>query len=270
KPSEVARRLSEQRARFGWIEEIAPVEVARALAPDEAKELLELTQKIAQAPPMLPGWLPDVRRVPDPKAFSKIVREERAAAAQFEAKQSAELTPIATTLARATRTERKALREKLIQYLQARERLRRLGYSWVEVALQDVTDGRRSTWMGILEAGRELLPGLRERAVGSDAVKVEGAGERPDALVLEDARVILRHLRSGGGWGVPGLRPRVLRDRRYLLRTTVNGRRLDSLSMVEKFVEVLETREALTRMWNLWNGFVEAASETRERAVLRL
>src|SRR5690606_2846619 len=90
------------------------------------------------------------------------------------------------------------------------------------------------------------------------------------ALVLEDARVILRHLRSGGGWGVPGLRPRVLRDRRYLLRTTVNGRRLDSLSMVEKFVEVLETREALTRMWNLWNGFVEAASETRERAVLRL
>ena len=268
--SAIARRVAQERERFGWLQvpqeavDDPPVRQAEIeqwlnLCRDRDATAVERSRLRTVATDALPA--------PEQFAFAVSAERESKDALERLASVRAHLAyqPIVTLPPEA----RKKLGEGLREMNDRRKRLRRLGDDWVPRAVASALDGRQARWQALLDQSRELLHKADEilEKLGSLSVSIPDGKNHKAARA--DAAAVIEHLRAGGRWTSFGvLTARAVKGRTYLREgVTVDGQSAETPDRLQVVCDHLDLTFAFEGMELAWSdhGGLPTGSEPRIR-----
>ena len=268
--SAIARRIAEERGRYGWLQ------VPREAADDPPVRQAEIEQWLnlcrhrdATAAERSRLRSVGIDALPAPEEFAFAVSAERETKDDLERLASLRAHLAYQPIVALPREARKKLGEGLREINDRRKRLLRLGDDWVPHAVAAALEGRQARWQALLDQSRELLQKADEilEKLGSASVSVPDGKDRKAARA--DAAAVIEHLRAGGKWTSFGvLTPKAVKDRTYLREAvTVDGQSAETPDRLQVVCDYLDLAFAFEGMELAWSdhGGLPTGSESRIR-----
>jgi very-short-patch-repair endonuclease len=268
--SAIARRVADERARFGW---------------------LRVPREVSDNPPVsaadLAGWL-RIRRGYDEHAVAqsalRIVGTEKlfaspdfglAVAAEQEAKEAIDRLDALRAhsaygpILALNPDERAKLGVMLREIRDRQKRLTRLGYEWLPGAIASALGGRQARWQALLDQSQDLVRIAESLVEQAGALSVSIPEKREPKAVRADAAAAIEHLEAGGRWSSLGFfTPRAIKDKTYLREhVTVNGQPADTPDRLQLLCQSLDLSFAFGDLDVAWSehGVLPKGAQARIR-----
>lgn len=244
----IAERLRREQTTFSWLADVPP-SGPPSLSDAEALELLGLIRDM----PSLDEdadltRLVDINRVPLGPAFETLVLAEHSARSRTEGDG-----PVMRSIAEADREGCRSAEAALSSFVSAVMRFRRQSDSWVVSAVEDVLVGRDGGWVEIKEATNRAIQTIGEVAKATSEYRLSGINGHDRQVVRGHAMTLLAHLEAGKGRGIPGLRPRPIKEGDYLLKQVrVNGRLCDQPQVLRELIAWIDVSDHLDYLDLVW------------------
>lgn len=258
--AEIARAHRDDAERFGWLEDLSPslTEEGPPLTNNEATELCELLAD-RDLDDASVGELLKLESLPDPEQFHLFCTELTAAEQAAEKETTWREHPSYPAIFRLSRGQRADLRDRIKALAKEAARLASRHEDWMSQAIHDIAHGKPQVWRHREEEIRRLLAETKtlvDQLGVTPRIRIATAPEVVPALVAQ-ARELGQFLNKGGKLkGVLGS-PRPVKQAQTLLSTvTVDGRRPDSVELLERFVLWAKAETALEDIERLWPGDV--------------
>jgi very-short-patch-repair endonuclease len=269
---QVAQQVSRGRDMHGWLQIRIALDEDPPLTDQEALELLSLFRKLT---PELVNEIkkPVVRleELPTPEEFVRLCDAERQAKDKHKPFIDLLQTETSRKLKAASTAQRARLREALDKLSTTCAGILNRSHLFIGKAVNDVLSGRDRNWQELHKRSSELLQGLLEEAHAAEGRKLKLPQEHAREIVLADAKSLLDHLQKGGGFGIPGFRPKPVKSARYLIKETrVDGRPCDNVDSLKALVATLEVSERLDKLWAYWKHSVDRVAGSRPDQVYEL
>jgi hypothetical protein len=253
----IAERLAAERARFDWLEvsEAAGIAESPPLTASEAARLLILERRPHDPGATQTGDLPAAADVPLPAEVEEMVsRETRARAAICTAPPYSD-----EVLAAAAEAPVSALSEAMAQ-MEAFERARHsclsCGEGWCESAARQVLGGSSNTWTELESHTEQALATIDALPADARSATTTGLEGRDVMVVRADAEALLTHLRANGSLGGRWLRPKVVKERLYLLENVrIDGQEPSTAEALTKLTQWCDLQITLDRLLTSWASF---------------
>ena len=271
----IAERLGREREAYSWLtlERHSVVPEDKPLTNAEALKLLALVRNRNRVDSSgLELAAPDLVSVPTPATFRSIVQAIVDADKELSGLAPAESRSQVVEAARESEDGLRAALGLLEKLTRARQACLSCGDAWCVEAAKQVLSGRASAWVQLERFTRETLAWLDQLPAGITETDITGLPDLEPAVVRGDAQALLDHLASGGNLGHRLLRPKVVKERWYLVESVkVDGVSAKTPDVLRKLVQWCDLRIAQDRLLSLWAPLVSATpSDTRLRlAVLR-
>jgi very-short-patch-repair endonuclease len=145
--------------------------------------------------------------------------------------------------------------ESLSKLNVAVEKMRKRPIPWIKEAVHDMLIERVTPWKELFHALCRNLEGLKEcvQKIDKQILSVpEGLNRKQ---LLTDAKNLKQHFDKGGkiGWGP--LKPKIVRDLKYLIKEVkVDACPCDSSISLGMLIENLTIRQTIDHAWKLWEG----------------
>ncbi len=264
-PQAIAEQLASESGRYSWLVVSNGNDEAAEppLSDSQALRLLDLARTQAAAETDHDGQaVPDLGVVSAAAQFDAMVAEEARAKSEAHA-----LTPEAAEDAVAAMSV--ASEEDLRRAIEQVEGLRRArqsclssGDEWCASAVRQTLGGRSRVWRELEVSTRSDLAGIDALPESARAASVTGVDDREPISVRADAQILLEHLANGGGLGNRLLRPKVVKERWYLIeQVRVDGMAADSQDVLTTLVQWCDHRLAVKRLSGLWAPYAAPMPE---------
>ena len=266
----IAERLGREREGYSWLtpERLGAAANDSPLSNSEALQLLALariTDGVDASDLELAA--PDLRVVPTPAAFEAVVQAVSHAAATVSDLAHGESESLVAEAARESEDKLRTAIDLIERLLRARQASLSCGDAWCTEAVGQVLSGRVGTWVQLQEFTGETLAWVDNLPAGIIEANVTGLGDREPAAVRADAQTLHDHLTSGGNLGNRLLRPKVVKERWYLVEAAkVDGVSANTPDVLLKLVQWCDLCIAQDRLLSMWAPLVSTIpSDTRLR-----
>ncbi len=263
--SEIARAHRKDMERFGWLEDLSPslTQEAAPLANEAAAELYELlTDRNLDDPSA--GELLEIGVLPNPEEFHrqcvKLAAVERGVQSEIGWREH----PSYSSISKLAPMQRAELSVGIQALAREAARLASRGEPWMSQAIRDISHGKPEVWKRRREEIRRLLVETRPLIDQLGVTpRIEIAGAREDvANLVAQAEELGRHLQEGGKLKRVLGSPRVVKQAQSMLAiVTVDGRRPETVQLLERFVLWARADRALEDIEMLWPADVPIPDE---------
>lgn len=216
--SVIAKRVSAERAEYGWLKLPYGAPVQPLCSNEEMLQWLEhcrlySAEDIAEAKLKLPFS----KSLVTPQEFSVLVENESTVKQAFAKLEAARSHPAYGALYVLTAEQRVALSDALRKLEEKRFIVMRINNDWYVNTLRDLLSGKRARWNALLIRNNELLSEVRKlsQRLGNSSVSLP---EKCNHQKMRgDAQAASQFLSEGGSWKRIGLfTPAILKDKTYL------------------------------------------------------
>jgi len=271
----IARQLSEERKNLGWLDLQIEMDEPSPLSNKEALELLQLFRSLSKERIQeIKSPCIGLEELPTPEDFVRICAEESEAEGEKSPYLEVLRSDLAHRLQEATPVQQDKLLKELEKLLMHRTNvMKACTDSFISDAVNDIFSGRAQRWQRLHDRTTELLEGLLEKSEATDKRKIQLGGDRQRDVVLTDARSLIQHMQTGGGFGLPGIRPKPVKVAWYIIKEArVNGRPCNNMDSLKELIDTLEIDERLGELWNSWSttAHVNRITGSRAEQVLEL
>lgn len=268
----IAERLDKERYQHEWLVGNISMNSPAPLTDTEAIGLLTLYRAVSEdqeRAAMLAYPSPD--ELLSPQEFEKACNYEHSTHFTMETFSDVAGTDWYYQLEQSNAEQIDALESALLSTVSTWENLRNLNDSWVPSALEDIISGRGRGWQALHESTCQHLKDLAEKARYSNDYRVDIPQRMDRSKVLLDAKALLTYLQSGGKFGIPPFRPKIVKDTWYLVRESrLNGSACDNVDTLQKLINCIEVDEHIDNVWLSWSHYVVRTDDTRYVQVGRL
>ncbi|MGB4995078.1 MAG: AAA family ATPase, partial [Nitrospira sp.] len=162
---------------------------------------------------------------------------------------------IANMLLKSSSVTIESICDALSAFRDTRKRLLTSSHSWMKEALRDISSSSSSLWRELLRAMRDVIPAIEKHVAVADNTNLEFPDATDMRTLLDDARTLNEHLENGGslGWGI--FRPRLVKERLYVVQSVKIGGRLCSTGEhFSTLADALYVRIEFEKAWGFWKG----------------
>jgi transcription elongation GreA/GreB family factor/very-short-patch-repair endonuclease len=253
--AQIARTVLKNEPLFNWLDDPVPSEKECPFEVHHLTRLLTILRKLTpERRKDLAHFIPDPNKdLPQQEDFENAVRQEQQFCNQIEALAPNSDKIIYDHLSSCKESDVRALLESIKQLNDSVTHLRSNTESWVSRCVQDILSGNHSRWWDLGCLTSESLDLYEERKGLAPIVSPENINR---THLLEDAKILKTHLESGSSLGWAVFRPKVVRQRRYILESVfVNSKQCRTLETIRDLVNNLELEKALQNAWDSWTPY---------------
>jgi len=252
----IARRISEERAKFDWLLEESGTDTE---CPVTSQEALLALQFLREFPPgrieASRGATPPIESLPSPEVFDFWVEREHLLGLQVNVGVSHQNHPAFTAILELPASNRKHILAETDNLFHLSAPLQRKS-GWEQQATHDVLVGRPRAWrelLGVTSNYLAIVDNLKIVDLDQNPVGIEG---RELANVRDDANALCEHLRSGGKLGFGPFRPEQVKRGQYLLNDArIGGMPCNSVEVLQSLISWIGATESLKNLKKLWVSF---------------
>jgi len=210
----------------------------------------------------------NLKELPTPEDFIRLCSDEKEAIREKSPYLELLESDLAHKLQDATTVQQARLLTSLENLLINRTNVvKTCADSFIHQAVNDIFSGRAQRWQRLHDLTTKLLDGLLEKAEDADKKKIQLGGDHQRNIVLTDARPLLEYMQKGGGFGLPGIRPKIVKTAWYIIKEArVNGRPCNNMDSLKELIDTLEVDERLGELWNSWSTTAHVKCITGSRA----
>lgn len=250
----IAEAVNRDRGRYSWFTDEAPLNESCPLASDDLLRVLDVLRDLTPDKRMelaraLPTGTPTVEH------FAQLVTSEAIADNEVRDAESGADRSLATLLVRSGPAAIDKLQDAFTGLQSARSQLPSDTQSWLIDAVRDITAGASAPWRELRRATQVSISSAESIAAVADDTDLGIPNGIEPRRLRDDARTLLQHINAGGTFGWGAFRPRLVKERLYLLKTvTVNGRPCSTAESLSALSDTLDARIACESAWRSWVG----------------
>ena len=252
--AQIAQAINQDQEKFNWFIDTVSFGQECPTSEIELRELLgflrEFTPEKRQELELV---LPE--NLPLPAEFAELVEKEKKIIEEEKYLSVRADEQIAKSLLEIEDSNIQEVINYLFDFQTQYKQLLTLSYSWVQKAIKDILSDHTILWDKLYKITSNTISSIEKKVNIEDEVSLDIPEDIDLQILLKDARQIKGHLEKGGklGWFI--FRPKVLRDRIYILKKIrVNGLLCRKYEQFKKLVEALEVRVELGKAWEYWKG----------------
>jgi len=267
----IAERISVEKSLLGWIPDSVPVDSEVPLTSREAENLLRITRHLTDARiELLESLKVSSEDLPYPDEFEEFVTRERTAKIISDDYQTVRTLPLYHQLARADKIQRAEIGSRIARIREEFATLRTYPAITVSQLFDAISAGEYRTLRQLHGDSAEALRQL-ENAASVIQAEVMGLDHADRAAIATDATALLAHLRSGGGKGIPGMRPKVVKETDYLARSLfVDGMPCSNETTLARLLAWIAADRLLDNISKRWEPFESIAHSSMARRIEEL
>jgi very-short-patch-repair endonuclease/DNA polymerase III delta prime subunit len=250
----IAEAVNRDRANYEWFTDSVPLDKTCPISANDLRNVLAALRQ----------FTPEKRRelclacpeaLPCPDDFANLARNETSATEEEQSSAHGADEHIADLLATHNLSAIEAIRDAFSAFRDTRRRLLATPHIWMNDASRDIVGGNSSLWHELLRVTRDVISSVE----GLVAVADNASIEFPDTIdireLFDDVRKLKEHVENGGklGWGL--FRPKLVKERLYVIKTVkVGGRPCSTVEHFSTLADALHVRIEIEKAWGYWKG----------------
>jgi very-short-patch-repair endonuclease len=250
----IAEAVNRDRVAYGWFTDSVPIDKTCQISTSELHDILVALRQLT----------PEKRRelgltwpepLPSPDRFTNLVRNEERATEEARYSENGADERIAGLLARNYPASIESIRDVLSHFRDTRRMLLAMPHPWMNDALCDILGGNSSLWHELLRASKDVITSIEKLVVVADESRIEFPDTIDIRSLYEDACELKKHIENGGklGWGV--FRPKLVKDKLYVIKTVrLSGRRCSTVEHFTCLADAVHVRIECEKAWGYWKG----------------
>lgn len=249
--------VNRDRERYGWFTDSVPLDEPCKLCSHDLRVVIDALRKFTPEKRLeLTQIWPENSE--SQHCFVEMIRNENSAIEQESRMAVGADERTAGLLAGSNSQDIETIREAFRLFGDTLRHLRESPYSWLKDSVRDVLGGNLSIWHELHRVTSVVVKSIEDLVRGADDTKVE----IPDSLDIrrayEDCLILKRHVETKGDLGGWLYRPKVVRERMYLVeKATIDGRPCRSAKDFSTLSNALFVRIKCEEAWNNWIGRAE-------------
>ena len=158
-------------------------------------------------------------------------------------------------LIRNTPPDIEAILNALLAFQENRRRLLAKPHSWMNGALRDIIGGNSALWHKLFRVTREVTESIEQFVTVTDDTRIEFPGATDIKLLYQDAKRLKEHMENGGKLGWWLLRPKLVKERLYIIKKVkVDGYLCSTIGHFSNLADALQVRIECEKAWSFWIG----------------
>lgn len=250
----IAEAVNRDRADYEWFAHAAPLDKACPISASDVRSVLvvlrEFTPEKRQGLDL--AW-PEA--LPSPERFANLVGNETTAADEEQHSARGVDERLADLLTRNNSPVIEAIRDAFSTFRDTRRRLLAMPHSWMSNALRDILGGNSSLWRELLRVTRCVIESIQPLVAVADNTRIEFPDTTDVEALFDDVRKLKEHTEGGGklGWSV--FRPRLVKERVYVIKfVKICGRPCSTAEHFATLADALNVRVECKKAWGFWKG----------------
>jgi very-short-patch-repair endonuclease len=250
----IAEAVNRDRATYEWFMDSIPLDKSCQTSPNDLRSILvALRQFTTEKRKDLGLAWPDT--LPSNERFSELVKRESSAIEEEQNSQNGADERIADQLAKSSSATIDAICETLCAFRDARKRVLTTSHSWMDEAVRDILIGNPTLWRELHRVTQDVISSVERLIATADKSHIEFPNTVDIRMLHEDARQLQQHMENGGklGWGF--FRPKLVKERFYVIETvTIDGRACSTVEHFSTLADALHVRIECEKAWGFWVG----------------
>lgn len=122
-------------------------------------------------------------------------------------------------------------------------------------AVRDILNGNPALWRELFRVTQDVISSVEQFITTADNTRIQFPNTLDIRMLHEDARQLKKHMENGGklGWGV--FRPKLVKERLYVIETvTIGGRVCSTVEHFSTLVDALHVHIECEKAWGFWVG----------------
>jgi very-short-patch-repair endonuclease len=244
----IANKLNSEKYKYHWLMDRIEMTTPLPLTNSEALELVSLLHELDKdIQEQIQLSLPASDMLLEGSAFKNLVEKEmhlREQLKQFDQpiQEGLDLfSPISAG-------QRSNLKNHLLNLRQSFLSIDELNEEWVDKAKLDLLGGKFRPWEEFYRQVMMYVDSIKDLAHIHNLVEISGQGSVPLIQLNSDVTLLKQHLVSGNGFGVPLMRPKVVKDAWYIIKDVrTDGRKCDQLESITLLEETVKVDVAIKK-----------------------
>ncbi|MGD0517879.1 MAG: AAA domain-containing protein [Thermoguttaceae bacterium] len=253
----IALAINNDKEKFGWITDIIPIDQPCPINEGDLRIIINTIRKLT----------PELRKeldlnwpnkLPSPKEFADLVIKEREAANEEHLVEHEADMLNANHLSRLNDNSIRSLLVAISEFQGKYRSLLALPYKWMQAAVRDVVSNNPNLWRELHRVTLDVIYGIADSVSLADSTEIKIPVNVNENALFKDAQKLKLHLKYGGklGWGP--FRPRLVKERLYVVKSiSLNGHLCASLQQIQILTDVLHVRIELENAWRFWVTYCE-------------
>ena len=254
-----------------WTLADSPEGIEPPLSAAQFRDLFSLLRDKRVAERESGGWvildddgrpLINVAKLPPVEAFERAVQAELESRAACEGDASIRQRPEYGALKMLPDQDRRKFADGLKELDRSVESIERRPLSWTGTATKQVLAGTERTWRQLHQDTLAAIRLMGESAKWLDANPISPQPSSDLLTLRADARDLIDHLNTGGGWGFGPFRAKVVKRAGYIRELRIGGRLCERPESVDGLLRRIEAELELRRLRERWAPHHEFAATT--------
>jgi len=238
----IAEAVNRDRADYEWFTDSVPLDKTCQITVNDLRSVLTALRQFTPEKRRQLGFAwPET--LPSSERFADLVRNEASATEEEKSAARGSDDRLAELLARNNPPVIGEIRNAFSSFRDARRRLLAAPHSWMNDALRDVLGGNSSLWYELLRVTRDVIASIEELVATADETRVELPDTTDIRSLHDDARTLKEHMENGGklGWGI--FRPKLVKERLYVIKAVkIGGRPCSAVEHFSNLADALRVR----------------------------
>lgn len=250
----IAEAVNRDRSTYAWFTDSIPLdETCPISAGDLRRVIAALRQFTPEKRRELGLAWPEV--TPTSERFANLVKRDAEATEEEQKSVSGADERIADVLASSYVPVIETIRDALSNFCDTRRRLMASSHSWIKDALRDVLSDNSFLWRELFRVTRDAISSIEGIVTVADNASVEFPDTTDAWMLREDARKLKKHLESGGKLGWWLFRPKLVKERLYVIKSVkIGGRSCSTIEHFSTLANALHVRIECEKAWEFWVG----------------
>ncbi len=268
----IAQRVSSERQMHGWLNAAIGIETDPPLSDLEALDFLRMHRQLTPDRVLqTQKTFVKVKELPSLEEFCRTREAELKAKAICERFSAVRGTRGYAAISNCSNEQLMTLKKALTALLNARDNVLKSSQPWAPKSVNDILSERDRVWRELLESTTRYLARPKKYARLAEETQTELPEAHSRSQIIGDAQRLIKHFENGGRLGWSFLRPRIVKETRYILKETrIDGRKCDTKERLSKLLAKLLVDDDLERLWCYWSAFVEKYEGNRSAQVAQL
>jgi len=250
----IAEAVNLHRGAYDWFTDNIPIDKTCQMSVSNLRSVLAdlrhfTTEKCRELHLAWPEALPA------PERFANLVQNEAKATEEEHGSMSGADEHIAELLSKSKATTIEEIHKALSDFQGTRRNLVASPHGWMRDALRDILGGNSSLWRELSRVTRDAIASIEPLVAVADDTSIDFPDTTSIRTLHEDACKLKQHMENGGklGWGL--FRPRVVRERLYVIKTVrISGCPCSTVEHFSVLSDALHVRIECERAWGFWIG----------------
>lgn len=253
----IAEAVNRNRTAYEWFLDSAPLDGACPFSKNDLSNVLEKLREFTQEKRSeLSLERPEV--FPTPEHFTDLVKKE----STFNREEQSLAHEADEQLVHLLEKKDSSVIEGILDAFSAfrgkYEKLIPREASWKSGALCDILEGNTDELKLLQKVTDEVICSIENNLERAEATRITFPDDTDIRLLYKDACILKKHIESGGSLGWGPFRPKLVKDRLYLIKKVkVDGTNCSTTTAFSRLAKIIQVRMEIEKACDAWKGRVE-------------